>query len=112
MKRRPLFIILVLALTFLLSSAAVAQGNQLAAKNVGYPGYEVSESVNGIYIVQLLDNPVVSYEGDIKGLKATKPQNGKKIDPNSPAVLDYVSYLDGQHNATLAKVNGKKVKDF
>ena len=36
------------------------------------------ESPNGIYIIQMIGDPVVAYEGGIKGLKATKPRKGKR----------------------------------
>lgn len=73
----------------------------------------VQESQNGIYIVRMAESPVVAYQGEIKGLKATKPVQGKKIDVTSPAVVDYVSYLDARHNDVLAKVGGaNKLYDF
>ena len=99
--------ILVLAVAFSAVAPAAAQDPT---------GWEVGKdfetSPNGIYIVQMVDKPVVAYEGDIKGLKATKPKNGKKIDPNSPAVVDYVSYLVSKHDQALAKVGGQKVYDY
>ena len=39
---------------------------------------------NNAWIVQLAEKPVTAYTGGIKGLKATKPRRGQKIDPNSP----------------------------
>jgi hypothetical protein len=66
----------------------------------------LTESPNGIYIIQMIDDPVVAYKGGIKGLRATKPRSGKKIDPNSPNVTAYVDYLRGKHDAALAKVGG------
>lgn len=66
----------------------------------------VPESPNGIYIIQMIDDPVVAYDGSIKGLKSTKPQRGKKIDPNSPHVVNYVGYLNGKHDEALSKVGG------
>jgi subtilisin family serine protease len=60
----------------------------------------------------MIDNPVVAYKGDIKGIKATAPKKGQKIDPNSPAVVDYVSYLTSKHDKALAKVGGEKVYDY
>ncbi len=53
------------------------------------------------YIVQLVGDPVVTYEGDIQGLPATKPGRGEKINPNSGPVRRYVSYLEGQHAEVL-----------
>ena len=65
------------------------------------------------YIVQMIENPVVAYEGGVAGLKATKPSKGNKIDPNSPAVQEYVGYLKGSHEKALAKVGGaKKIYDY
>jgi hypothetical protein len=73
---------------------------------------EITDSPNGVYIVQMIDEPVVAYEGTIKGLKATAPKNGNKIDPNSPAVVNYVSYLVGKHDQALGKVGGNKLYDY
>jgi len=99
-------LLLVLAVAFSAVSPVSAQPS-LKAKVGG-----ITESPNGIYIVRMIDNPVVAYEGDIKGLKATKPAPGKKIDPNSSAVVDYVSYLNSKHNDALAKAGGEKVYDY
>lgn len=73
----------------------------------------VAESPNGIYVVQMIGDPVIAYEGGIKGLKATKPSKGKKIDPNSPHVVNYVDYLNARHAAALNKAGGgQKVYDY
>ena len=91
-------IIAVLAMSF----AMVMPTNAQKALEVGGDvQFNVPESENGIYIVQMLDKPVVAYEGDIAGLKATKPAHGKKINPNSNAVEKYVSYLAGTHDAVV-----------
>jgi subtilisin family serine protease len=50
--------------------------------------------------------PVVAYRGGVNGLKATAPKKGQKIDVTSPAVVEYVSYLDAKHNDALAKAGG------
>ena len=68
---------------------------------------------NNAYIVQLLDKPVVAYDGGIAGLKATKPKKGQKIDPNSADVVKYAAYLDGRHNEVLNAVGGgRKLYDY
>jgi subtilisin family serine protease len=64
------------------------------------------------YIIQMLDNPVVAYEGGIGNLKATAPGQNKKIDPNSRNVKNYVGYLVGSHDDLLASVGGQKVTDY
>ena len=58
------------------------------------------------YIVQLIDRPVVAYEGGVAGLEATKPAKGSKINPNSAAVKRYADHLRGSHDTLLAKVGG------
>ena len=73
----------------------------------------LTESPNGIYIIQMIGDPVVAYEGGIKGLKATKPQRGKKIDPNSKHVAKYVGHLNARHAEALNKVGGgQKTYDY
>jgi subtilisin family serine protease len=69
----------------------------------------------GIYIVQMRDLPVVAYDGSIKGVAATKPAKGQKIDPNSAVVTSYVGLLNGKHNAELKGVGAattKKLYDY
>ncbi len=63
---------------------------------------------NNAYIVQLAEDPVTAYKGGIKGLKATRPGKGQKIDPNSPAVVSYMSFLASRQDAVLASVGGGK----
>jgi subtilisin family serine protease len=58
------------------------------------------------YIVRLREAPAVAYDGNIPGLKATRPGQGKKIDPESPAVIDYATYLQARHDAVLAQQGG------
>lgn len=111
MKRVMLNIFLILALVLAFSSTAFGQGNEPAAdkRPLALP---VEESENGIYIVQMDDKPVVAYEGDIRGLKATKPKEGKKINPNSPAVVDYATYLEGKHNKAAGKVGAETLYHY
>jgi subtilisin family serine protease len=61
---------------------------------------------NDAYIVRLAEPPVVAYDGGIRGLQATRPRKGEKIDPNSPAVVNYKAHLESRHDAVLAAVGG------
>lgn len=61
---------------------------------------------NNLYIVQLAEMPVTAYSGGIKGLAATKPARGQKLDPNAPAVVNYMAYLAGRQDAVLRSVGG------
>lgn len=65
-----------------------------------------------VYIVQLRDNPVIAYEGDISVLAATKPERGDHINPNSAKVKKYVKFLDSKHADALAIVGGEKFYDY
>ncbi|HVK32290.1 MAG TPA: S8 family peptidase, partial [Burkholderiaceae bacterium] len=59
-----------------------------------------------LFIVQLAEDPALVYSGGISGYAATKPAQGRKIDPNSPAVVNYAGYLTKRHDDTLAGVGG------
>ena len=68
-----------------------------------------AERYNGnIYIVRLSESPVVAYTGGIKGYATTKPRNGQKIDPNSPQVTNYKSYLESRHDSVIAAAGGAR----
>jgi hypothetical protein len=61
---------------------------------------------NNVYVIQMSQPPVVAFDGGIAGLQATRPARGQKIDPLSPEVVRYVSYLDDQHQRALNAVSG------
>jgi len=111
MKRKILNILLILILVLSFSTTVLAEGVSAPTLKQSSPA-KVSESPNGIYIVRMIDAPVVAYEGTIKGYKATKPKAGEKINPNNPAVVNYVSYLAKQHAEALGKAGGQLVYDF
>src|SRR5688572_11748797 len=52
-----------------------------------------------IYIVQMVQDPVVAYRGNVAGYARTKPATGQKVDPNSPAVVRYAAFLESRHDA-------------
>jgi subtilisin family serine protease len=59
-----------------------------------------ADKAEKVYLVVMAGDPVVTYEGDVTGLAATRPGNGK-IDPDSPAVKAYQRHLTGSHDAAL-----------
>jgi subtilisin family serine protease len=65
-----------------------------------------------VYIVQLVDDPVVAYDGDIAGYQATKPGRGEHFNPNSARVKKYVKFLDSAHTDALSKAGGEKFYDY
>ena len=102
-----LSLVLVLAVAFSAVSPVAAQPSVKPGK-----GGQVQESPNGVYIVQMLNDPVVAYSGGINGLRPTRPAPGTKIDPNNPAVVAYVNYLDSRHNEALSRTGGQKLYDY
>ena len=110
MHRKTLSIlsfVLVLAVAF---SAVGPVAAQPSSKFKG--GGNIEASPNGVYIVQMLNEPVVAYNGGINGLRPTRPAPGTKINPNSPAVVAYVNYLDSRHNDALSRAGGQKLYDY
>ncbi|MDR6905950.1 subtilisin family serine protease [Agromyces sp. 3263] len=57
------------------------------------------------YIVQLALDPVATYDGGVPGLNRTRPERGKKLDPQAPEVAAYSEHLHGAQRAALAKVS-------
>src|SRR5512139_3949745 len=102
--RKKFFVVFSLMLVMAVAFSAV--GPVAAQPSLKGKGGNVSDSPNGVYIVQMADMPVVAYRGGVDGLKATAPKKGQKIDVTSPAVVEYVSYLDAKHDDALAKVGG------
>jgi subtilisin family serine protease len=69
-------------------------------------------SNNDIYIVQLKADPVIAYDGGIKGYAATKPGKGGKLNPNSAHVKKYAAYLEAQQDEAIQSVGGEKVYSY
>jgi hypothetical protein len=102
-----------MALLAVVALLATTGGQAWAARDTGGgKARGTGRGNNGLYIVQLLDQPAVAYTGGVAGLKGTKPNKGQKLDPNSPDVVKYVDYLDGKHNAKVAAVGGRKVYSY
>ena len=63
---------------------------------------------HNVYIVTMAADPVIAYEGDIKGYGATKPGKGKKVNPRSANVRKYVGLLNQSHDDALKAVGANK----
>ncbi len=74
---------LIVILSMLIALPGFAQGEMKSGKNP--------------YVVIMGQDPIVAYEGGIKGLPATKPDEGEKINPNSAHVKKYEKFLDKEH---------------
>jgi len=90
-----LLVVLAVAFSAVAPAAASPRYDDSSEEN------QVEESSNGIYIVQMIHAPAISYEGDIAGLATTKPVEGEKLDRNNPDVQDYVGHLEDEHSDAL-----------
>jgi len=108
MKLRPLFaLVAVLALVTGGPAGALAAPTGSAATATG------RFTNDGIYIVRMSGAPAVAYEGGVKGLKATAPAAGQKIDPNAAVVVKYTDHLMATHDAALKAVHASsKIYDY
>jgi hypothetical protein len=103
----------MLAFALVLSVLASPYAAEARQRDVGAPGKaSTSKSKSSVYLVRMLEAPVVAYEGGIAGIPATKPAKGQKINPNDPNVQRYATYLDDRHNTVLNAVGGRKVYDY
>lgn len=85
---------------FGLPAIALAIGTLATSANAAGPS-----SPNGVYIVEMAAPPVVENV-------TTKPAQGQKIDPTSPAVVNYLNQLTASQNAAAAQVGATKVQSY
>lgn len=75
----------------------------------GYAAEEVTHPVPvagtpGHYIVVMKADPLASYEGDVKGLKATKPAEGEQLETQSQDSQRYVEHLQTEQTDLATQV--------
>ncbi|HQX01570.1 MAG TPA: S8 family peptidase, partial [Anaerolineales bacterium] len=109
---RKVFNMLSLLVVLAVAFSAVAPAAASPRYDSQEENQEVEESSNGIYIVQMIHAPAISYEGDIAGLATTKPVEGEKLDRNNPDVQDYVGHLEDEHSDALQESGGEKLYDY
>lgn len=98
MKKLALVLMLVLAVLMVVAAPAQA-----------------ATADKDVYIVIMAADPVIAYEGEVSGLPATKPETGKKINPNSALVKKYERFLEKEHNKALQGVQAspsEKIYDY
>src|SRR6188472_1348691 len=71
------------------------------------PGSDAAYAA-GRYIVTFADDPVASYEGYEAGFPATRPHPSGKVDPASPAVVNWQRHLTNKHDQALGAVGATK----
>jgi subtilisin family serine protease len=64
------------------------------------------------YIVTLTGKPIATYGGDVRGLDATRPGKGKRVDVTSGRAQRYRDYLKREHANAAARVGAKPLKHY
>jgi hypothetical protein len=101
---------LIVSLLILLGAVAVrAQDSQESDTR---KSAKKERAVNNLYIVQMSEAPAANYEGDIPGLRGTKPARGQKLRRGDPDVDAYAQHLDQHHDRTVRAAGGRKVYDY
>ncbi len=72
----------------------------------------VEKSSNGVYIVWLADQPVITYSGGVAGYRATAVADGQRLNANRTDVRRYASYLTNRQNAVIAAVGGQRLYNY
>lgn len=68
-----------------------------------------ADDVRRPYIVQLIDKPIASYNGEVTGLNATQPAPGQRLDLASGDVQLYNDYLGRKQATVQAAIAGAPV---
>lgn len=111
-KAAPFFVFILLFSLVFAGQPANANLGELETIH-GKHSLEISES--GIYIIQLDDASLATYQGSIPGLKATSPEatGARRLDTRSPESQNYLKYLTRKHNelrSNLEKTFNRKVE--
>jgi hypothetical protein len=72
-----------------------------------------ADLTNDVYLVQMSDAPVLTYEGGVAGRPATKRAGHRqKIDVDDPDVRSYAQYLDARHDQAVRRSGGRKLYGY
>jgi subtilisin family serine protease len=90
----------------LLATACTAQAQTPARAATPAPGIGATPAVSSakVYIVQLAGAPVATYDGSVRGLAATRPAAGTRLNSKTVSVKAYLSYLERQRNAVINRI--------
>jgi subtilisin family serine protease len=64
------------------------------------------------YIVTLTEKPIATYGGEVKGLDATRPSKGDRVDVTTGRAQRYRDYLKRQQVNAAARVGAKPLKHY
>ena len=65
-----------------------------------------------MYVVQMADQPGLTYEGGLAGYAATKASEGQRYNANASHVQQYTGYLVNKHNDKIASVGASGYKTY
>lgn len=104
LRRGTLALALVVSAALALGLAPVASADPPDAPTVPAPS---APSAAADYIVALADAPVVAYDGDVAGYRATEPSDGDSVDEDAPAARRYRGYLRQRQDVVAARVGAE-----
>jgi len=84
-QRKVISVLFILVLMLAFAASATAEG----------------PSDTKSYVVIMKGDPVITYEGDVAGFPATKPDEGQPIDKTDKKVKDYSKHLKEEQNEVL-----------
>jgi subtilisin family serine protease len=105
MRKKFVYLMLILVFALSQSVSVFAQGTERIAAQEGVKSY----------IVVLQADPIVAYTGGIAGFAATQPRAGDKVRAKSPDVLKYDKFLEASHSESLKKAgisDKAKIHDY
>lgn len=98
--------------TALALSAGLLLTSMPASADPVDPAGPAPKAVPGRYIVTMADEPVATYDGGVKGYRATKPSQGRKVNAGSTNARRYRGYLKKQQDRAAARVGAKADQRF
>jgi subtilisin family serine protease len=72
----------------------------------------VPAAIPSRYIVALTGKPIATYDGDVTGLRATRPSKGQRVNVTSSRAKHYRAYLKRQQVEAAARVGAKPLKHY
>ncbi|HEX6761014.1 MAG TPA: S8 family serine peptidase [Propionibacteriaceae bacterium] len=97
------------AVTALLTVCGVPAANALPSDG---DEHDLPAPIPSRYIVALTGKPIATYGGDVKGLGATRPSKGERVNVTSGRAQRYRDYLKSQHANAAARVGAKPLKHY
>lgn len=92
------------------AAAGLAGLPALTGANASAPS--AADASTDVYIVELAAPPVAEYDGGIAGLAPTAVGRGERLNKTTPAVRDYVKYLNGKRADVRARVGATSLYDY